>query len=117
MTGQTELAFQTPAVAPPVAPSIPTLGGAVQFLASVCDGARRQDGHGFNGADSNFGHWLASKPEQGWTPKLRRRAWVMLRKYRKQLAAAGIDFDAIAEPSDAATAPTVVPIVKQTRPL
>ncbi len=34
---------------------------ALQYLAGVCDGARRLDGHGFNKLDAGFGHSLAEQ--------------------------------------------------------
>ena len=69
---------------------------AVEYLAGVCDGARLQDDVGFNRFDSPFGKQLAAL--SSWTPRQRRAAWEMVRKYKRQLAAAGIDFDSIPEP-------------------
>jgi SWI/SNF-related matrix-associated actin-dependent regulator of chromatin subfamily A-like protein 1 len=76
----------------------PTLAAAAQALASACDGARAHDGAGFNAYDADFGRLLAATPEARWTPRMRIGAWRMLRKYRGQLAGAGIDFGAIPEP-------------------
>lgn len=74
------------------------LGDAIRFLADSCDRARDKDGAGFNKIDADRGHILASVPEEEWTPKQRYSAWQMLRKYRKQLAGRGIDYDAIPAP-------------------
>ncbi len=69
---------------------------AVRYLAGVCDGARLQDGHGFNKLDTEFGHDLAVLA--AWTPRQRRAAWEITRKYRHQLAQQGINWDSILEP-------------------
>lgn len=69
---------------------------AVETLAGVCDGASTQDGQGFNRFDSEFGHSLARA--NNWTPKQARAAWKMTRKYRRQLEAVGIDWNAIPAP-------------------
>lgn len=65
---------------------------AVAVIAANCDGAVSDDGMGFNGADTAFGHRAAATDPQGWTPNIARRAWSMLRKYSRQLSAAGIDY-------------------------
>lgn len=83
----------------------PTLGAAVAALAAACDGAASLDGHGFNGYDAPFGHAMAQLGEQAWTPRQRRAIWKMLRKYRVQLLASGIDYAAIPEPPDPASIP------------
>lgn len=75
-----------------------TLANAIRALASVCDGAASLDGAGFNGMDSKFGKRLAQLPPDLWTPAMRREAWEMLAKYRRQLAAFGIVYDIIPEP-------------------
>lgn len=63
------------------------------------DRATERNRVGYNGSDSGFGNRLAATPVQRWTAANRRAAWEMLRKYRKQLAAYGVDYGAIAEPS------------------
>jgi len=80
--------------------SAPTLGTAIRLLAGRCDWANSLDGAGFNAADAAFGHSLAGQAEEEWSPKKRRAAWKMLRKYRGQLSGAGINFDAIPEPPE-----------------
>lgn len=56
---------------------------ALRRLASVCDGAREQDGMGFNGLDSNFGKSLAA--QSSLSPRQAIAAREMLKKYRRQL--------------------------------
>lgn len=85
-----------------------TLRSAVEYLAGACDHAQQKDNVGFNKFDSRFGHALAES--QNWTPGQTRAAWQMLRKYSGQLASAGIDYNAIPEPT---TAP--VPAVTASR--
>ncbi len=64
---------------------------ALQYLAGVCDGARRLDGHGFNKLDAGFGHSLA---EQSVLKPLSleqlRKGHTMLLKYQRQLYEAGL---------------------------
>jgi SWI/SNF-related matrix-associated actin-dependent regulator 1 of chromatin subfamily A len=60
---------------------------ALRRLASVCDGAKEQDGMGFNGLDSNFGKSLAA--QSSLSPRQAIAARKMLLKYRRQL---GITF-------------------------
>jgi SWI/SNF-related matrix-associated actin-dependent regulator 1 of chromatin subfamily A len=75
---------------------------AIRFLAGRCDGACLQDGQGFSKPDTFFGHRLADLSE--WTAAQRNAAWLMARKYKGQLAEAGIDFDSIPEPPPPPTA-------------
>ncbi len=74
---------------------------AIRYLAGQCDGALTLDGVGFNGTDSKFGKWLAEIPEAAWTPADRRKAWVVLRKYRGQLERAGISYERLPVPPSA----------------
>ena len=74
------------------------LHDAVSALSEVCDYASTNDGTGFNGVDAGFGHSLADKPFDRWTPKMVRATYKMVRKYRGQLAGLGIDFDSIPTP-------------------
>ena len=71
---------------------------AVRVIASRCDGAREQDGIGFNGRDSHFGKSLAAIPHDNWSPKQLECAHRMLATYRAQLASVGIDYDALQKP-------------------
>ena len=69
---------------------------ALRYLSARCDGAHSQDGNGFNGHDSRFGKGLALRTSL--MPNEARAAWALLRKYRKQLMAGGIDYSLIPEP-------------------
>lgn len=80
-----------------------TLEEAINVLLASCDGAIRLDSVGFNKFDAPFARSLAAAPE--WTASQRRAAWLMLKKYEKQLAARGIDYAALAEPTKPAAAP------------
>ena len=72
---------------------------AVRTIAGVCDGARAQDGVGFNGTDTRFGRWLANQEE--WKLKWAIKAHKILLKYSEtQLARAGINYHAIPDPRD-----------------
>lgn len=64
---------------------------ALQALSRVCDGAHQEDGCGFNGHDTNFGKSLAL--QSSLSAKQEFAALKMLRKYRRQLAGYGIDYD------------------------
>lgn len=54
------------------------------------DRAGEQNSIGWNGTDSNFGHVLADRDPQTWSPKMTAIARKMLVKYRKQLVSAGM---------------------------
>ena len=56
---------------------------ALQFIAKQCDGAKTQDGRGFNKFDFNFGHDLANRDELTLNQALAGKK--LLRKYRGQL--------------------------------
>lgn len=71
---------------------------ALRAVAANCDGAQTQDNVGFNGTDSKFGKSLAQIPESAWSPEVTRQAWEILRKYKGQIADAGIEYDEIPEP-------------------
>lgn len=74
-----------------------TVEHALTALAARCDGAVTEDGQGFNGRDTGFGHSLAAQLASGRTlsPKQLGAAHKMLRTYKVQLAGLGIDYDAI----------------------
>lgn len=57
----------------------------IRRLAAACDGARDQDGQGFNGVDTAFGHSLARANEL--TQKQALAGKRMIRKYKGQLGA------------------------------
>jgi hypothetical protein len=68
-----------------------TIKQALLYLAGMCDGAATRDGHGFNGADSEFGHNLARAAKTwGLSPRQEFEACKMMRKYWRQLKTAGI---------------------------
>lgn len=76
----------------------PILAKAIQILAGNCDGAIKQDGVGFNGADSKFGSKLAQIPPEAWLPEVALEAYEMIEKYRWQLSFAGLNYDEITKP-------------------
>lgn len=76
----------------------PELREAAEALRSVCDGAQEQDGQGFNGFDSPFARDLLSKGS--WSPRQAQAMHKLLRKYRKQLAGFGMNYDTIPVPSE-----------------
>jgi hypothetical protein len=66
-------------------PANTSLEQAILFLAGRCDGASSDDGIGFSGADTGFGHWLADRISDG-KPLIRKwaaSAHRMLQKYRR----------------------------------
>ncbi len=75
---------------------------ALQILAAQDpDRAEELNGIGFNSYDGTMGHDLASLPESVWTPAQTYKVWNLLRKYKGQLARAGIDYDTIPIPPKA----------------
>lgn len=72
-------------------PGHATVKEAVQFLASVCDGAIKRDGHGFCSEHVAYGHWLAQLPADEWGPEEHRHGRSIVRVYREQLRRAGFD--------------------------
>jgi superfamily II DNA or RNA helicase len=78
-----------------------TLQECVRFLAGRCDGAATLDSVGFNAADTRYGKTLALVNCGDWNLADEIEAYDMLRKYKVQLSSAGIDFDAIAAPTEA----------------
>lgn len=76
-----------------VEPAAPhTVEGMICSLAGVCDGARQHDQQGFSGADTEFGHSLANRAQQGrpFTLKQAQAALKLVNKYRRQIG--GADF-------------------------
>ena len=65
---------------------------AAETLASVCDGAVKDDGTGYNGRDAPFIHSVL-KQEFPPTPKQIAAIYKILRTYRGQLSGFGIDYD------------------------
>ena len=70
-------------------PDVRLIQQAVRYLASRCDGAISEDGHGFNKMDAGFGKSLAER--ERWTKRQAQAALKMLRKYEAQLVNSGID--------------------------
>ena len=71
---------------------------ALQTLAGVCDGARTDDGMGFNGRDARFGHGLANQSMQReLTPAQEWAALKMLQTYRNQLSGRGVVLPTLTE--------------------
>lgn len=68
---------------------------AARALANVCDGARSEDGCGFNKFDARRGHNLANEDPATWDLEKCRSAKEMLNKYRRQLAEHGIDLSTL----------------------
>ena len=81
--------------------TVTALHGAIGVISSVCDYAQSYDAQGFNAADAWLGHVLAQMPTALWTDDAALATWDMLRKYRGQLAAAGIGYDDLPRPAGA----------------
>ena len=79
----------------PLWPGHATVGDAVRYIASACDGARRRDGHGYSAEHTQYGHWLASLPDHQWTPSEHNAGLYLVHLYRRQLTQAGFDVEAI----------------------
>ena len=62
-------------------PGHATVDEAVQYLASVCDGAIKRDGHGFCSDHVAYGHWLAQLPPVEWGPEERQHGLTIVRTY------------------------------------
>jgi SNF2 family DNA or RNA helicase len=71
---------------------------ATSLLSAACDGALALDGAGFNKFDSPVGKSMTMIPPRNWSPGQVRMMYGLLRKYRKQLASDGFDFDSITAP-------------------
>ena len=80
--------------------TVTALQQAIGVISSVCDYAQ-DDAQGFSAADAWLGHVLAQMPTALWSDAAALTAWDMLRKYRGQLAAAGIDYDNLPRPAGA----------------
>jgi len=77
----------------PISPAYATTREAVTYLASVCDGAIKRDGHGFSAEHVEIGHKLADS--RWWGPLARGRAHRLTRVYGAQLQRAGYDTDCL----------------------
>jgi len=81
--------------------TVAALHHALAVISSVCDYAQELDAQGFSAADAWLGHVLAQMAPGLWSDSVALAAWDMLRKYRGQLTAAGIDYDQLPRPADA----------------
>lgn len=74
----------------PTAPH--TVEQMICSLAGVCDGAHQQDHQGFSGADTEFGHSLANRAQQGrpFTVRQAQASLKLIQKYRRQLGGEGV---------------------------
>lgn len=72
-----------------VHPAHATVPEAIQFLASVCDGATRRDGIGFGADHVAIGHRLATRDSTKWTPYETAQGRQLVIIYRRQLGGAG----------------------------
>jgi len=79
-------------------PDIRMIQQAVRYLASRCDGAISEDGHGFNKMDAGFGKSLAE--QERWTKLQAQAALKMLKKYEGQLQAGGFDIERLFDGSE-----------------
>ena len=79
-------------------PDVRQIQQAVRYLASRCDGAVSEDGHGFNKIDAGFGKSLAER--ERWTKRQAQAALKMLRKYKAQLVNGGIDVGSLFDGSE-----------------
>ena len=70
----------------PIHPAYATLGEAIGYLRSVCDGAIKRDGYGFSTQDVAIGHHLAAKAHARWSPTERGHALRLVRIYQRQLS-------------------------------
>ncbi len=72
---------------------------AVKSLDSVCDGAKKSDGEGFNKFDADF---VKSVLEQGYPPTHNQKLSLhkLLKKYSVQLSGMGINYNNIPAPSE-----------------
>ncbi len=66
---------------------------ALGLLSSACDGASSRDSAGFNRMDAQLGHRLAQIAQDLWSEEDKKDILHMLRKYKKQLARLGFDYD------------------------
>ena len=60
---------------------VATISSALQLLAGMCDGARMEDGAGFNKIDSRIGKELAASP--GLTKKQAALGYTIAKKYNR----------------------------------
>lgn len=76
------------------------LAEAIAVIAGACDGARKDDGRGFNAGDVPLGHYLAKVPVELWDDDLAAGAYQLARTYKAQLAAFGIEFEDLPVPDE-----------------
>lgn len=75
----------------------PTVIDAIKALASVCDGAKSQDGMGFSKFHREANEDLIEKAVSGeeLSPKEEKKAYAFLKHYKKQLKKLGVDYEQI----------------------
>lgn len=78
-----------------------TLYDALELMKLLCDGARSQDGSGYNKIDADLVPYLENR-----LPKTAHALWRIIGKYKKQLLKNGINYDNIAEPKRYVPPPT-----------
>lgn len=78
-----------------VHPAHATVAEAIQFLASVCDGATRRDSIGFGADHVAIGHRLATRDSTEWTPYETAQGRQLVIIYQRQLGGAGFAVDSI----------------------
>ena len=81
--------------------TVTALQQAMTVISAVCDYAQELDARGFSAADAWLGHVIAQMSPDLWSDPVALTAWDMLRKYRGQLAAAGIDYGQLPRPAGA----------------
>jgi SNF2 family DNA or RNA helicase len=88
---------------------IDQLQAAILFLADRCDGAREQDGRGFNGRDTRFGRSIAEQIRAGRSLSANQTmaAGRMLNTYKSQLAIGGLALPPTEELEQALKMPVV----------
>ncbi len=79
----------------PIWPQYAIPAEAVQFIASICDGAVARDGLGFQKEHVEIGHRMANADPPWWEPWQHDWAIYFVRYYRRQLSQAGFDIDQI----------------------
>jgi hypothetical protein len=76
------------------------LAEAIGAIAGACDGARTDDGRGFNAGDVPLGHYIAKIPADLWNDDLAIAAYQLARIYKGQLLAVGIEFEDLPVPDE-----------------
>lgn len=67
----------------------------LKLLAGQDDGAEKKDGAGFNKRDTNVGNEFAFISQDKWNEEEVGMIYILLRKYRRQLKAMGVEYDSL----------------------